>query len=168
MLEELRQLSTELNRWRVMKKNLWEILEKMSWRQKSRAFWSTEGDKNGKKIERGNRSLDQPEKIKEGIAQFFKQLYSNEYMVRPAFDGIEFHLNQEDLWFGQREFEEEEISKALPDCVGEKAPGQEGFNFTFIKAALDMLKEGLCCMLSKFHRRGRLNKEITATFLSHS
>lgn len=54
MLEEERQLSTKLNRWRVMKKNLWEInrLEEMSWRHKSRAFWLNEGDK-GKKIERG-------------------------------------------------------------------------------------------------------------------
>ena len=110
--------------------------------------------------------MDPREKIKEGIAQFFKKLYSNEYMVRPTLDGIEFHLIQEDLtvWL-EREFAEEEISKALPDCVGEKAPGLEGFNFTFIKAALDMLKEDLCRMLSKFHRRGRLNKEITATFL---
>lgn len=95
-------------------------------------------------------------RLKEGIAQFFKKLYSNEYMVRPTLDGIEFHLNQKDLtvWL-EREFEEEEISKALPDCGGEKAPGPEGFNFTFIKAALDVLKEGLCCMLSKIHPRGR-------------
>lgn len=39
-----------------MKKNLWEInrLEEMSWRQKSKAFWLNDGDKKGKKIERGN------------------------------------------------------------------------------------------------------------------
>lgn len=55
---------------------------------------------------------------------------------------------------------EEEIRKALLDCVGAKAPGLDGFNFTFIKAAWDVLKEGFCRMLSEFNARGKLNGEM--------
>ena len=41
-----------------------------------------------------------------------------------------------------REFEEEEVSKALKECDGDKAPSPDGFDFSFIKAGWEFLKEG--------------------------
>lgn len=65
-----------------------------------------------------------------------------EDILRPTWEGIAFASIQEDLkiWL-ERSFAEEEVSKALADCAGDKAPGLDGFNFSFIKAAWDVLKE---------------------------
>lgn len=51
------------------------------------------------------------------------------------------------------------------DYAANKESGLDGFNFTFIKAAWDELKEDFCQLLSRFHQRGRLKREINATFL---
>lgn len=56
-------------------------------------------------------------------------------------------------------FEEEEMTAALEECGADKAPGLDGFNFSFIRTRWDFLG-----MLSKFHQRGWLNREINATF----
>lgn len=55
---------------------------------------------------------------------------------------------------------------AIQECGGDKALGSDGFNFAFIRAAWDALKKDFCEMLCEFHRRGRLSKEIHATFLA--
>lgn len=68
---------------------------------------------------------------------------------------------QEDLksWL-ERGFEDNEISKSLSDCAGDKAPGLDGFNFTVIKSAWDIVEEHFCRMLSEFHSRGKFNKRL--------
>lgn len=100
------------------------------------------------------------------LAPYFENLYAGEDIIRPTLEGIVFPLVQEDLktWL-ERDFDEEEISKGLPNCAGNKAPGREGLNFTFLKASWDIIKGNFCCMLSECHQRGKLNKEINSTFL---
>lgn len=66
------------------------------------------------------------------------------------------------VWL-ERAFQEEEISSALVDCVGDRAPGLDSYNFSFLKAGSDFLKVDFCKMHSEFHNRGRLNKELNAT-----
>ena len=48
----------------------------------------------------------------------------------------------------------------------DKAPGPDGFNFAFIKAGWEFLKEDLSVMLSEFYRRVRINREMNATFIT--
>lgn len=89
-------------------------------------------------------------------------------VVRPKLDGISFPMIPLDTqgWL-EKEFEEgEEVSKALEECGGDKAPSPDGFNFCFIKTGWDSLKDDLGVMLSEFHSRGRINKEMNATFLT--
>lgn len=64
------------------------------------------------------------------------------------------------IWL-ERETKMEEIYKASEDCVGNKVLVLEpdGFNFSLIKVGWSFHKD-FCVMLSKFHRRGRLNKEL--------
>lgn len=57
------------------------------------------------------------------------------------------------------------MSIALADCADDKAWGPNGFNFTFIKVAWNVIKEGFCRFFFEFHQRGRLNREINATCL---
>ena len=54
----------------------------------------------------------------------------------------------------------------MNECDGDKAPGPDGFNFSFIKAGWEFLKEDFSAMLSEFHRRGRINREMNVTFLT--
>ena len=68
------------------------------------------------------------------------------------------------LWL-EMEFEDVEVRVALSECGGDKAPGPDGFSVSFLKAAWGFLSGDFCEMLTEFHKRGRLSKEINATFL---
>lgn len=45
-------------------------------------------------------------------------------------------------------------------------PGLDGFNFSFLQAAWDVVKDAFCLMLSEFHGRCRLSKKINSTFVT--
>ena len=80
--------------------------------------------------------LHKPAEIKEEIVSFFESLYCKDDFVRPTLDGIDFLVIQDDLKSClERDFEDEEIGTALSECAGDKAPGPDGFNFSFIKSA---------------------------------
>lgn len=68
-------------------------------------------------------------------------------------DGLAFPtiLVDKSIWL-ERAFEEK-IYSALSDYVGDKAPGPDDFNFSFIKEAWDLLMEDFCEMLAQFHIR---------------
>ena len=126
-------------------------LEEISWRQKSRVNWLKEGDKNTKffhqvsgmgrrvnyigKIRRSGRAFESLHKIKEEVTQFYEDLYKSYASVRPKLDGLSFPSISSDTrsWW-ERKFEEDEVRRALEECDGDKAPGPDGFNFSFIKA----------------------------------
>lgn len=105
--------------------------------------------------------------IKEEIAGYFEDIYQGSGRPRPSLEGIPFpSLSPTSKVWLERCFDEKEVMVALSECEGDKAQGPNGFNFTFIRAARDIIKNEFCEMLSKFHRRERLSKEINATFLA--
>eukprot|EP00268_Persea_americana_P061285 TRINITY_DN7726_c0_g3_i1.p1 TRINITY_DN7726_c0_g3~~TRINITY_DN7726_c0_g3_i1.p1 ORF type:complete len:328 (-),score=59.63 TRINITY_DN7726_c0_g3_i1:2474-3457(-) len=164
---------------------IWDVnrMEEISWRQKSRVTWLKEGDKNTKffhrmatvrsivnfmgRIRRGGRILESPIEVNNEIACFFEELYKCERLKRAKLDELSFPKIPDEVqsWL-EREFEDEEVSRALEECDGDKAPGPDGFNFSFIKVGWDFLKEDFSDMLSKFHRRGRINRQLNATFIT--
>lgn len=70
------------------------------------------------------------------------------------------------MWL-DREFEEEKVTKVLVKCGGDEAPRTNGFNYAFIKASWDFLKEDFRKMLSEFHHKGKLRR-LMLLFCSYS
>ena len=119
------------------------------------------------KIKKGSCFIEKSKDVKEEIASFFENLYRREEFLRPNIDAISLPSIPVDHPSRlERDFEMEEIYSALVECDGDKAPGPDSFNSSFIKAGRHFLKDDFHEMHVEFHRRGRLNKELNATFLT--
>lgn len=68
-----------------------------------------------------------------GFPLYFGLLYKKENLLRPKLEGVNFHLLsskcQRNL---EKDFVEDEIVRALKERDGDKAPGQDGLNLSFI------------------------------------
>jgi hypothetical protein len=120
------------------------LMDEICWRQKSRALWLREGDKNskffhclasshrntntiGKLLINGSSSTSQDE-IRDHIAQFYEHLYREDGYRQPYLDGIQFDaISDEDALWLDRPFEETEIEIVVQGCNGDKALGRMGF-----------------------------------------
>ncbi|XXG72211.1 hypothetical protein AAC387_Pa07g1359 [Persea americana] len=183
---ERRELSPEeVEHMKDTLRRIWDLnhMEEISWRQKSRVSWLKEGDKNTRffhwmvssrskinfvgRIRKCSRILESPHEVKGEVARLFETLYTDDFGARPKLEGLSFpSISLEDRSWLERAFEEEEVLRALEECGGDMAPGPDGFNFSFIKAGWGFLEEDYKSMLSEFHLRGRISKEMNATFLT--
>ena len=63
-------------------------------------------------------------------------------------------------------FSKEEVREAVWNCEGTKSPGPDGFNFNFIKANWETLKEDVMGAVHSFHETGILPKGCNASFIA--
>lgn len=63
------------------------------------------------------------------------------------------------------QFSEEEIKNAVWDCEGDKSPGPDGFNFTFLKEFWEAIKSEVCSFVREFHLNSKLSKGIPGSFI---
>ena len=145
-IKELRVLTEEerITHARIkMELEKYILFDEISWRQKSRALWLQEGDKNtnffhhvansnrrsntiGKLCVDGELTEDH-EAIKVHIVDFYQSLYKESGVPRPLL-GLEFtSLETEDLLWLERQFDEEEITEVIKGFNGDKASGPDGF-----------------------------------------
>uniref|UniRef100_A0A251TYL1 Reverse transcriptase domain-containing protein n=1 Tax=Helianthus annuus TaxID=4232 RepID=A0A251TYL1_HELAN len=58
-----------------------------------------------------------------------------------------------------------EIERAVWDCAGDRAPGPDGFNFSFIKQFWDNLKIYSAKLFNEFHDRGDMSTGCFPSFV---
>jgi hypothetical protein len=185
-LEEERDLDEEEKRkklWLPMELERILLCEEISWRQKSRAIWLKEGDKNTKffhrmaNSNRRNNSIDSinvngsltynPEEIKEHIVQFYSRLFTDNCRWRPIPEILPLQsIDMEESRWLEREFEEEEVLKVVKNMKGDKAPGPDGFSMDFIKACWGVIKEDFMAVFREFHSKARFQDSLNATFIA--
>ncbi|GKV19934.1 hypothetical protein SLEP1_g30130 [Rubroshorea leprosula] len=130
------------------------------WRQKARKAWIKDGDANTKFF---HRCVNE---IKEGVANYFENLFAEERWQRPHLDGIEFKkISAEDNSLLLAPFNEEEVKRAVWSCEGSKAPGPDGFNFNLIRQIWDVIKGDMMGFVDEFHKNGRLVRGSNCSFI---
>ncbi|GKV25907.1 hypothetical protein SLEP1_g35285 [Rubroshorea leprosula] len=180
------QLSlSEIEKRRSSFLDLWKNLKlkENMWQQKSRLMWLKEGDANTKFFHRcvkgrwrkneinsiqinGDQHKDVGE-IKEKMAGYFEQLYTEDRWQRPKLDGINFRqIDEADNESLMAAFSEEEIKNAVWDCESSKSPGPDGFNFKFVKCMWEDIKSEIASFIREFQEHGRLVRGSNASFIT--
>lgn len=152
-------------------------------RQKSRQRWLVAGDANTSyfhaciKARRrknqvvtimvGDKWVEELEEIKNEVIKHYTNVFLEDDGIRPLLDGITFRqlgdLQNRNL---TAVFSVDEVEEAVLSCHGDKAPGPDGFNFSFIKIFWDVLKLDVWGMIEEFHGNAKLSKGITSYFLA--
>ena len=159
------------------------LLEEICWRQKSRALFLKEGNRNTKFFHRianshrrcntidrllvdGELSSDQA--IIEGcISHFYRQLYSETEVHRPLLDEVVFSsISEEDANWLDRPFKEDEVFRVVLDFNGDKAPGPDGFSIALFQSCWCLLKTDIMNVFHNFHAQAVFEKSLNATFLA--
>ena len=150
-------------------------LDEICWRQKSRAMWLKEGDKNMKYFHKvtnshrrhnivrhlsinGDLSTDQ-DAIKNHISCFYKQLYTEDTSRRPLLDDLPFASIpfEEAIWL-ERPFEKEENFNVVSNMNCDKSPGPNGFPMSFYHACWSILQDDLLAVFAEFYEYGSLKE----------
>ena len=175
----------EIKKRREAQMNLWTWLKRkeMFWAQNSRAKWVKEGDRNTRyfhtlaSIRKRKNSItslstngfviDDPAGLKEEAISFFSKIFSEEFPLRPSYEGLEFkQINADQAAYLTAPFSHMEIDNAIDSCNAQKAPGPDGYNFRFIKEAWEVIKHDVYNIVEEFWRTSSLPKGSNVAFIA--
>lgn len=156
-------------------------LEEVAWRQRSRAVWLKEGDKNTKfshetmNYHKRYNNIDSL-LIKGAIVSeptveiigLFQNLYRENEHWRPQFNPRDqVVLNEEDNLLVQGQFGEQEIKECVFACAGDKAPGPDGITMAFFIKCWEAVRMDVITAIQNFHYQGFFEKKsLNATFIA--
>lgn len=145
----------ELNERKTDQMELWTWMKRREtyWAHNLREKWIKEGDRNTKyfhtlasirkkrnSIEAltvGGTTIDNPDDIKKEACAYFKNIFREEFVKRPTFNNLAFNrVSEEDCTTLTAPFSHEEVDEVVASCDSQKAPGPDGFNFSFIKKCM--------------------------------
>ncbi|GKV27405.1 hypothetical protein SLEP1_g36578 [Rubroshorea leprosula] len=164
--------------------DLWKNLKikESMWQQKSRKMWLKEGDANTKFFHRcaqgryrrneilcihiNGEQHTGVAKIKDEVARYFEELFTEEKWERPKLDGIGFNkISEVDNDTLTAAFSEKEIKETVWECEDSKSPGPDGFNFRFVKAMWEDIKADVVGFVQEFQKHGKIVKGSNASFI---
>jgi hypothetical protein len=160
-------------------------LKEVSWGQKSRALWLKDGDNNAKFFHRLANShkrhnsikslmvdghlTDESTVIQDHIVNFYKKKKKTIllYQWRARVDDLSFLSidNGERIWMEQ-EFKEGKVWEVVQNFDGDKVTSPDGFTMAFFQKCWEVLKADIIAVLKKFHKSGKIEKSLNATFVS--
>lgn len=95
--------------------------------------------------------LEEPVLIRNAAVDHFNSCFREECMVRITLNGrFSRKLSAKQAQFLEKQFEEEEIVTTVIDCNSLKSPGPDGFNFSFVKKALNIMKQDIMTFFAEF------------------
>jgi len=100
-----------------------------------------------------------------------KRVFEDRFKATPdlgvRLGAVEFKSLPEDVSLRMVEvFSEEEVREAVWHCEGTKSPGLDGFNFNFIRANWETLKEDVMEAMHCFHETGSLPNGCNSSFIA--
>ncbi|CAJ2652296.1 unnamed protein product [Trifolium pratense] len=115
----------------------------------------------------GDQWIEGVEEVKGCVKNFYADYFQEKWLNRPNLNGLQFQtLSDEDNLLLMAPFSSEEVKEAIWSSDGNKCPGPDGFNFTFLKACWEIIKGDIIDFLHEFYNSAILPKAITASFLS--
>lgn len=160
---------SELSERKKAQQDLWTWLKRKEvfWAQNSRAKWLKEGDKNTwyfhtlASIRKRKNSISSlpingcdivdPAGLKREEVKYFQEIFTEEHPNQPTFNGLAFRqISPHQSSSLIAPFSKKEIDEAVASCNAQKSPGPDGFNFSFIKSAWDIIKEDIYRMVDDF------------------
>ena len=105
--------------------------------------------------------------MKEAIFGFYRSLFIEPEDWRPGVDDLPLsQLRQIDKENIELPFTEEEISKALFECCGDKSPGPDGMTMAFFQRHWATLKEDVVNLFNEFYSSGKFVASLNSTFIA--
>lgn len=110
---------------------------------------------------------DGSQRIKEVIFYHFQNFFKSRPRgrIRFAVDGL-CKLTAEECGLLEENFSYDDIWAAVIACDGNKAPGPDGFNFTFVREFWSMVRGDVMRMFQEFCVHGKLVKGLNASFMA--
>lgn len=159
------------------------LMVEICWRQKSRALWIREGNRNTKFVHRTENSYrrfntinnllvdgkltSNTSSIAACISYFYKQLYSEYEDQKPVLDEVEFsRISEEEAAWSDRPFEEDKVYGVIKGCNSNKSPIPDGFSMAFFQSCWGFLEQEIMELLANFHSQAVFEKSLKATFLA--
>lgn len=106
-------------------------------------------------------------KVKSEVFEHFKRQFTETSRIRPSFNNNNFlHLHENQITFLESPFSCEEIKATVWACEGTKAPGPDGFTFSFVKTHWEILKVDIVNFMQDFHQIGQLARGCNSTFVT--
>ncbi|KAJ9553900.1 hypothetical protein OSB04_017945 [Centaurea solstitialis] len=172
-------------KWLESRKKWLDLKEKKSnmIRQKAKVKWWSEGDDNTKffhavmKIRERKTNLrgleingtwvEDPERVKDYVFNFFKRKFSSNSEVRPTFNSSKTkRLTRGEALSLELPFEEDEVWLAIKDCGSDKSPGPDGFSFGFVKKFWGILRVEFMEALRWFWDKEVMGPGCNSSFLT--
>jgi len=102
--------------------------------------------------------------VKFAIFGFYKSLFIESELRRPFVDGQPLlqSIEKESI---EKPFSEDEVSKTLLDCCGDKSPDPDGLTMAFLKSNWDTLSGDVKGMFAEFFSSGKFVASLNTTFI---